>query len=84
LRARCAQRAERYDALVESLWTYGNGLYSNARRQSPERRLAVSRNLETLIVALEKNIPATAAATFDIRRRDEVVKKLRDRMRRLE
>jgi hypothetical protein len=84
LRARCAQQAARYDALIESLWTYGSGLYSNARRQTPERRLAVRRNLETLLVALEKNVPPGDSPGFDIRRRDEVVQKLRDRINRLE
>jgi len=84
LRARCAQQAVRYDAVIESLWIYGNGLYSNARRHPPDRRLLVRRNLETLITALEKNLPASPAAAFDIQRRDEVVQKLRDRISRLE
>jgi spermidine synthase len=88
LRARCAQQAHRYDAVIESIWSYGNGLYSNALRQGPERRLLVQQNLQTLIVALEKNLPPDAEGAptprFDRARRDEVIRKLRDRIGWLE
>ncbi|MEJ1960767.1 MAG: fused MFS/spermidine synthase [Gammaproteobacteria bacterium] len=84
LRARCGVAAARSDVLVESLWSLGNGTYNNARNLSAGKRLAARQNLEILITALQKNLPATPEGAFDAARRDEVVQKLRAHIARLE
>jgi spermidine synthase len=88
LRARCGLSAARYDVVVESLWSLGNATYHNARRLPVEQRLKAKGDLQTFILALEKNIPADLEGTpgggFDAGRRDEVVDKLRDRISSLE
>jgi hypothetical protein len=88
LRARCGLSAARYDVVVESLWNLGNATWHNARRLPAEQRLTAKRDLETVITALQKNLPEednrAVQRSFDIARRDEVVRKLRDRITGLE
>jgi hypothetical protein len=84
LRARCGLVATRNDVVIESLWSLGNGTYYNALRQSPERREEAQRDLRTLIVALEKNLPVGQSSSFDSARRDEVALKLRAHIARLQ
>jgi hypothetical protein len=84
LRARCARSAGRNDVLIESLWNLGNGTYNNARRLPPGPRQLARQSLETILTALDKNLPAVAEDRFDVARRDEVVQKLRAHIARLE
>jgi spermidine synthase len=82
MRARCGLAAARFDVLIESIWSLGNGRYHNARRGTADERQTTKRDLQTLIVALEKNIPA--GAKFDRIRRDEVIEKLRENIDNLD
>jgi len=84
LRARCGLLATRNDVVIESLWSLGNGTYHNALRQSPERRELARRDLMTIIIALEKNLPIGQSSGFDSARRDEVALKLRAHISRLQ
>ncbi len=84
LRARCGLDAGRNDVLVESLWNLGNGTYNNARRLAAEPRQTARQNLETIITALEKNLPSLPEGKADADRRDEVEQKLRAHIARLE
>jgi spermidine synthase len=83
-RAQCGLRAGRNDVVIESLWTLGNGVYGSARGKPAEQRAAACRNLQTLIIALEKNLPIAQSSAFDDARRDEVVLKLRAHIARLQ
>src|SRR5262249_25630959 len=65
LRAQCGLIAARNDVVIESLWSLGNGVYGNARGQSAEERETARRNLQTLIVALEKNVPVEHSGELD-------------------
>jgi hypothetical protein len=80
LRAQCAATVNRYDIVVEALWTVGSGTYRRASAGNAEQKAAARRTLELIITALDKNIPPDALSA----RRDEVVKSLRDRINRLE
>ena len=75
------------DVVIESLWSLGNGVYGNARGKPADQRATARRDLQTLIVALEKNLPIAGSGAFDdpfnIRRRDEVALKLRAHIARL-
>jgi spermidine synthase len=84
LRARCGRAAGRNDVLIESLWSLGNGLYNNARHLPPEQRHAARQSLETIVTALQKNLPPPSQGQFDAVRRDEVAQKLRAHIARLE
>jgi spermidine synthase len=83
-RAQCGLRAGRNDVVIESLWTLGNGVYGSARGKPADQRAAACRNLQTLIVALEKNPPIAQSSAFDDARRDEVLLKLRAHIARLQ
>ncbi len=76
--------AARNDVVIESLWSLGNGTYHNALRQPAERREIARRDLQTIIIALEKNLPIAQSGTFDGERRDEVALKLRAHISRLQ
>ena len=82
-RAQCGLLAARNDVVIESLWSLGNAVYGNARGKSPEQREIARRNLQTFIVALEKNLPIAHSGAFDNARRDEVALKLRAHIARL-
>jgi len=84
LRARCGLVATRNDVVIESLWSLGNGTYHNALHQSAERRDVARRDLMTIIIALEKNLPIGQSSDFDSARRDEVALKLRAHISRLQ
>ena len=84
LRARCGRLAGRNDVLIESLWNLGNGTYNNARRLPAGQRQTARQTLQTLITALDKNLPPAAEGRFDAARRDEVAQKLRAHIARLE
>jgi spermidine synthase len=84
LRARCGLVARQNGVVIESLWSLGNGTYHNALRQSPERREEARRDLMTIIIALEKNLPIGQSSDFDGARRDEVALKLRAHINRLQ
>jgi hypothetical protein len=83
-RAQCGLLAERNDVVIESLWSLGNGVYGSAREQPPEQRATARRTLQTLITALEQNLPIARTAAFDAARRDEVALKLRAHIARLQ
>jgi phospho-N-acetylmuramoyl-pentapeptide-transferase len=70
--------------VIESLWSLGNGTYHNALRQPTERRETARRDLQTIIIALEKNLPIAQSDAFDSDRRDEVALKLRAHISRLQ
>jgi hypothetical protein len=84
LRARCGLIAGRNDVVIESLWSLGNGTYHNALRLPAERRETARRDLQTIIIALEKNLPIAQSGAFDGERRDEVALKLRAHISRLQ
>jgi hypothetical protein len=84
LRARCGVIAARNDVVIESLWSLGNGAYRNALREPAERRERARQDLQTLIIALEKNVPVADAGNFDSARRDEAALKLRAHISRLQ
>ena len=88
LRAQCGLIAGRNDVVIESLWSLGNGVYGNARGKPADQRAVARRNLQTLIVALEKNLPLAQSdavdGAFDAERRDEVALKLRAHIARLQ
>ncbi len=83
-RARCGLIAGRNDVVIESLWNLGNSTYYNARGKPADQRETARRNLQTLIVALEKNLPVAQSTAFDGARRDEVALKLRAHIARLQ
>ena len=76
LRAKCAVAAGRSDVIIESLWNFGNITYFRARDAEEPQRRAAQRDLELLVTALMRNVPAMSGGTFDRIRRDEVVEKL--------
>lgn len=82
-RARCALAAGRADALVESLWYFGQGLYATSLRLTPEDRARTKRDLHTVINLLRTAMPAEPGSAV-FARRQEVIDKLRDNIRRLE
>jgi hypothetical protein len=84
LRARCGVIAVRNDVVIESLWNLGNATYYNALRQPAERRDIARRDLQTIIIALEKNLPIAQSGAFDGQRRDEAALKLRAHISRLQ
>jgi hypothetical protein len=84
LRARCGVIAARNDVVIESLWSLGNGTYHNALREPAERREIARKDLQTLIIALEKNVPVAGSGEFDGERRDEAALKLRAHVSRLQ
>jgi spermidine synthase len=84
LRARCGVLAARNDVVIESLWSLGNGTYHNALHEPAERREIARKDLQTLVIALEKNVPVADAGDFDSTRRDEAALKLRAHISRLQ
>jgi hypothetical protein len=84
LRAKCGVAAGRSDVVIESLSSLGNTTYSRARDGDESRRRAAQRDLELLVTALTRNVPATPGGTFDRIRRDEVVEKLRADLNKLQ
>jgi hypothetical protein len=80
LRARGALAAGRQDALIESIWSYGEGLYTNGLRLPVNERAETKANLELLIKLLDT---PTIGATGDAGRIAEVRAKLEDAARRL-
>jgi hypothetical protein len=84
LRAKCAVAAGRSDVVIESLSSLGNTTYSWARDGEESQRRAAQRDLELLVTALTRNVPATPGGTFDRTRRDEVVEKLRANINKLQ
>ncbi|MEJ0040045.1 MAG: fused MFS/spermidine synthase [Gammaproteobacteria bacterium] len=84
LRARCGLIAKRNDVVIESLWSLGNGIYRNALRKPPNERETARKDLRTIIIALEKNLPIAQSAAFDSARRDEAALKLRAHISRLD
>lgn len=83
-RARCALAAERTDVLVESLWYFGQGTYTNSLRLTPEVRARAKRDLEAVTRVLERTLqePATAERA-DPERIREVIGKLKANIERL-
>jgi spermidine synthase len=84
MRGRCGLLAGRNDVVVESLWRLGNGTYLRAVGQPAIQREAARRDLQTLVIALEKNLPIAQSGAFDIARRDEVTGKLQAHISRLQ
>jgi hypothetical protein len=82
LRARCGLLAARNDVVVESLWRLGDGTYLRALDEPGKQREAARDELQTLVMALEKDLPVSSA--FDRARRDEVEEKLRAHVGRLQ
>jgi hypothetical protein len=80
LRTRGALAAGRSDALVESIWSYGLGLYSSGLQLPVNERAETQANLELLIKLLDS--PSMSAAA-DAARVSEVRAKLEDAARRL-
>ena len=80
LRTRGALAAGRSDALVESIWSYGQGLYSSGLQLPVHERAETQANLELLIKLLDS--PSMSAAA-DAARVAEVRAKLEDAARRL-
>jgi hypothetical protein len=83
-RARCALAAERTDVLVESLWYFGHGTYTNSLRLTPEVRARAKRDLEAVVRVLERTLKEpTAAERADPERMKEVIAKLQANIERL-
>jgi spermidine synthase len=80
LRARGALAAGRGDALVESIWSYGEGLYTNGMRLPASERGETRANLELLIKLLDT---PTIGGRGDSGRVAEVRAKLEDAARKL-
>ena len=53
-RARCAIAAGRSNVLVESLWYFGQGTYTNSLRLAPADRARARRDLEAVVRVLEE------------------------------
>jgi hypothetical protein len=70
--------------VIESLWSLGNSTYYNALRQPAERRERARRDLQTIVIALEKNLPIPQSGAFDSQRREEAALKLRAHISRLQ
>jgi spermidine synthase len=80
LRARGALAAGRGDALVESIWSYGEGLYTNGMRLPVNERAETKANLELLIKLLDT---PTVGGRSDSGRIAEVREKLEHAARKL-
>jgi len=80
LRARGALAAGRSDALVESIWSYGEGLFTSGMRLPAGERAETKANLELLIKLLDT---PTIGARGDAGRTAEVRAKLEDAARKL-
>jgi hypothetical protein len=72
--------AGRGDALVESIWSYGEGLYTNGMRLPASERGETRANLELLIKLLDT---PTIGGRGDSGRVAEVRAKLEDAARKL-
>jgi spermidine synthase len=83
-RARCALAAGRTDALVESLWYFGHGTYTNSLRLTPDARSHAKRDLEAVVRVLERTSKEPEGKDrSDPQRVREVIGKLNANIERL-
>lgn len=83
-RARCALAAGRTDALIESLWAFGQGLYATSLRLTREDRERTKRDLRTVVNLLETVLSGRPPDASQTRRAREVIGALSENIHRLE